>query len=147
MPGEASSNLKIWTGRHVELEVTYGPGDMEMLSLDVVSDSSADFERGFLGESTPLAHAIFGHVVGDVVTYQAGDRVRVRILSVSEELRGKPEDLSVRREEVERKARLDSDTTNLVLFASSFSGKWGDYDPNAVKREDDEEEGKEEEDE
>jgi hypothetical protein len=139
MPGDAPAKLKIWTGRHVELEVTYGPGDTEMLSLDVVSDSAADFERGFLGESTPLAQAIIGHVAGDAVTYQAGDRVRVQILLVSEELRGKPEDLSARREEVERKARLDSDTTNLVLFASSFSGKWGDYDPNAVKREDEEE--------
>jgi hypothetical protein len=139
MPGEAASNLKIWTGRHVEVEVTYGPGDVEILSLDIVSDSAADFERGFLGESTPLAQAIFGHVTGDIVTYQAGDRVRVRILSVNEKLHRMPEDLTARREEVERKARLDSDTTNLVLFASSFSGKWGDYDPNAVKREDEEE--------
>jgi hypothetical protein len=146
MPGQVPSNLKIWTGRHVELEVTYGPGDVEILSLDIVPDSSADFDRGFLGESTPMAQAILGHTAGDIVTYQAGDRVRVRILSVSDELHGKPEDLSARRDEVERKARLDSDTTNLVLFASSFSGKWGDYDPNAVKRED-EEEGKEKDDE
>jgi hypothetical protein len=144
MPEQEPSQLKIWTGRHVELEVTYGPGDIEILNLDVVPDSAADFERGFLGESTPMAQAISGHTAGDTVTYQAGDRVRVRIISVSEALHGKPEDLSARRDEVERKARLDSDTTNLVLFASSFSGKWGDYDPNAVPQEDEEEgEGKE----
>lgn len=134
------SDLQAWAGRHVQLELRYSSGEIETLELDIVKDEAADFDNGFLGESTPLAQAIQGKRAGDVVSYQAGDRVRVRILAVSEELAGTPEDLSDRREESLRKAVRQSEDTNAILFASSFSGKWGDYDPKAVKKDDEDEE-------
>ncbi len=133
------SDLEAYPGRHVVLELRYGSGEIERLELDIVKDEAADFDRGFLGESTPLAQAILGRRAGETVGYQAGDRVRVRILSVSSELAGEPEDLSARREETLRKAVRQSEDTNAILFASSFSGKWGDYDPNAVAKDNEEE--------
>lgn len=129
-----SPGLKIFPGRHVELELRYESGEVERLSLDVVPDASADFDHGFLGESTPLAKAILGLSEGDTATYQAGDRVRVRILAVEAGWVNQPEDLSQRRAEAERRAARQSDQTSVMLFASSFSGKWGDYDPNAVEK-------------
>lgn len=131
MPEE--TGLKIWPGRHVEVEVHYSDGEVERLSLEVVADSAADFERGFLGESTPLAKAILGQVAGTTVSYSAG---KVHILSVSPSQKTAPTDASQKREESIRKAVSDSERTNQILFASSFSGKWGDYDPDTIQTDD-----------
>jgi len=141
MSDQSTGEIKIWPGRHVELELKYESGEVERLSLDVVPDAAADFDRGFLGESTALAKAILGRQAGDTLTYQAGDRVRVRILAVAAQWANQPADLSQRREDAERNAARKSDQTSVMLFASSFSGKWGDYDPNAVEKssEDDQE--------
>ncbi len=139
MAGTPSSAIKVWSGRHVELELKYQTAERERLSLDVVADKSADFDHGFLGESTPLAKAIMGRQAGEVVPYRAGDIVEVRILSVSAELSAQPEDLSQRREETERKAIRRSDHTSAVIYASSMNSKWGDYDPDGLK--DEEEDG------
>jgi hypothetical protein len=133
MPEE--TNLKIWPGRHVELEVRYTDGEVERLSLDLVADSAADFERGFLGESTPLAKAILGQTAGSSVNYSAG---KVRILSVAPSQKEAPADAAKKREETIQKAVSDSERTNQILFASSFSGKWGDYDPDSIKNNEDE---------
>ena len=139
----AESHLKVWAGRHVELELKYQDGAVEKVSLDVVADTAADFEKGFLGESTPLAKAIMGHQAGETIPYRAGDIAQVRILSVSAELSAPPQDLSERREEATRKAVHDANQTSAIIFASSMNSKWGDYDPDGLK-EDDKEEEKEE---
>lgn len=135
----ADARLKIWVGRHVELELKYQDGEVEKASLDVVADAAADFERGFLGESAPLAKAITGHQAGETIPYRAGDIVQVRILSVSAQLSAKPEDLSARREEATRKAVHDANQTSAILFASSMNSKWGDYDPEGIQDDEDEE--------
>ena len=132
------SSMKIWAGRHVELELRYETSEVERLSLDVVADNAADFDKGLLGENTPLAKAIMGKQAGVIVPYRAGDIVEVRILSVSEAQAARPADLSERREEVTRKAIRQSDHTSLVIYASSMNSKWGQYDPGALKEEDDE---------
>ncbi len=124
--------LKIYPGRHVELEIRYAGGEVEQLSLDLVPDSAADFEQGFLGQGTPLAKAILGRAAGEVVPYRVGDALEVRILSVAASLSAQPTDLSERREETLRKALRDSDRTSTILFASSYSSKWGDYDPTPL---------------
>ncbi len=139
MANSPSSTIKVWTGRHVELALKYQTSETEQVSLDVVADQSADFDHGFLGESTPLAKAIMGRQAGEVVPYRAGDIVEVRILSVSAELSAQPEDLSRRREETERRAIRHSDHTSAVIYASSMNSKWGDYDPDGLKEEDEEE--------
>mgnify|MGYP005817618515 CR=1 FL=1 len=129
----AGTGLKIWVGRHVDLALKYQNGEVENTSLDLVTDASADFERGFLGESTPLARAIMGHEAGETISYRAGDIVQVQILGVSAELSAQPEDLSERREETMRKAIHDANQTSAILFASSMNSKWGDYDPDGLK--------------
>jgi hypothetical protein len=136
MEDKGGSDLKVWAGRHVELELRYETAEIERLSLDVVPDNAADFERGFLGESSALAKAIMGKQAGSVVAYNIGDIVEVRILSVSAELIAQPEDLSKRREETNRKAVRHSDHTSAIIYASSMNSKWGDYDPDGLKEED-----------
>lgn len=125
---------KIWPGRHVELEIHYSDGEIEHLSLDVVPDSSADFDRGFLGESTLLAQAILGQVAGSTVVYSAG---RVKILKVSQASAQAPADAARKREEAIQNAVEDSNRTSVILFASSFNGKWGDYDPAGLQGKED----------
>jgi len=135
-----STGLAAQVGRHVELELVYEGGEIERLSLDIVADAAADFARGMLGESTPLARAISGHKAGEVIAYRTGDALEARILSVSAELSGEPVDLTKRREQTERKAVRQSDQTNLIIFASSVNNKWGEYDPGAIQDEEEEEE-------
>ena len=130
--------MKVGVGRHVELALTYQDGSVERVSLDVVADAAADFDRGFLGESTPLARAIMGHQAGETIPYRALDVTQVRILSVAAELNATPRDLSNRREEATRKAVHDANQTSAILFASSMNSKWGDYDPDGLKEDDEE---------
>ena len=139
MTEKDSTGLAAQVGRHVELELVYEGGEIERLSLDIVADAAADFARGMLGESTPLARAISGHKAGEVIAYRTGDALEARILSVSAELSGEPVDLTKRREQTERKAVRQSDQTNLIIFASSVNNKWGDYDPGAIQDEEEEE--------
>jgi len=127
------SNLKAWAGRHVELELTYESGEIERLSLDIVPDAAADFERGFLGENTALGKAIYGYTAGSSVTYQAADQVSVRILSVTASVREQEGDRAAEREEKIRKAKADSDRTSILIYASSMNNKWGDLDPDGMK--------------
>jgi hypothetical protein len=127
-------DLKVWPGRHVDLHIRYTDGESEDLSLEVVSDQAADFEKGFLGESTRLAKAILGQSAGSTVKYQAGE---VKIKSVSFSTVTAPEDAAKRREDTIQKAVDDSYRTSVMLFASSFNGKWGDYDPKSLQDEED----------
>jgi len=125
-------------GTHVVLELITEGGDTEQLEFDLVADRSADFARGFLGESTPLAQAILGQPIGRPLLYQNADIRAVRILAVAPS-QAVPEDAEARRQETLRKAVRQSDTTNAILFASSFSGKWGDYDPTGLDEDPDSE--------
>ncbi len=138
MASENEHLYPVQPGRHVELEITYEGGDVEQFSLDIVPDAAADFAKGMLGESTPLAKAVAGQTAGSVIPYREGDALQVRILSVTDELRGKPVDLTERRQETHRKAVRQSDQTNLIIFASSVNNKWGDYDPGVIQDEEEE---------
>ncbi len=127
----ASKVVLAQVGTHVVLELITEGGDTEQLEFDLVPDRSADFVHGFLGESTPLAQAILGQPIGRALLYQNADIRAVRILAIAPS-QAIPEDAEARRQETLRKAVRQSDTTNAILFASSFSGKWGDYDPTGL---------------
>jgi hypothetical protein len=118
-------------GRHVVVELVLD-GESERLEFDIVPDEQADFEAGFLGHGTPLARAIEGLAAGQAAPYRAGGGGLVRVLSVEPARSGPPADVARRRAETLRKAVDQSDRTNAMMFASSFSGKWGDYDPSAL---------------
>jgi hypothetical protein len=136
---DSSPEMKVAVGTHVSLELITADGETERLEFDLVVNRSADFARGFLGESTPLAQAILGQSAGRTVLYQNADIRAVRILAVSPP-QATPEDAEARRQQTLRKAIRQSDATNAILFASSFSGKWGDYDPTGLEEKDDDEE-------
>ena len=125
-------------GTHVTLELITEDGNIEQLEFDLVADRSADYARGFLGESTPLAQAILGQSVGRPLLYQNADIRAVRIVAVTPS-QAVPGDAEARRQETLRKAVRQSDATNAILFASSFSGKWGDYDPTGLDEDPDSE--------
>lgn len=128
-----ADDLKIWVGRHVSLDLRYADGEVERMELDIVTDQQADFSRGFLGESTPLAQVMFGKTAGTDLAYQAGDITCVRVIAVLPALRSEPQDLSSRREALERKAASDSDRTSTMIYASAMNSKWGDYDPQYLE--------------
>jgi hypothetical protein len=129
---ETNSPLVVQPGLLVNIEITY-PGEIEQLSFVIVPDDQADFSAGFLGEGTLLAQAILGEQTGPPIPYFSGDALSVKILSIE------ATDLSPEGNQAERRAQnmrsaLDQvERTSAMIFASSFSGKWGDYDPKGIE--------------
>jgi len=123
------------SGAHVDLELIDASGGREALSFDIVPDKLADFKNGFLGEKTPLAQAISGHFAGETLPYRVDEIVEIHILDVQRSQVKPDEGIEARRQAALRKAVKQSDLTNAVLFASSFNGKWGDYDPSGLSEE------------
>jgi hypothetical protein len=124
-------------GLSVQVEIAYQPGaelEKERLEFVIVSDELADFPAGFLGQGTPLAQAILGEPVGRVVPYFTGDALSVTILSTGPATRAPDQETAARRQERMRQALEQSDRTSAMIFASSFSGKWGDYDPQGIEK-------------
>ncbi len=121
-------------GTHVEVELIDFRGESEALDLDLVSERAADIDKGRLGATTPLAQAIMGQVAGALVPYNRDDVRSIRVVSVNPALTAAPEDTSERMQENLRKALAAAERTNAAIFAASFSGKWGDYDPEGVAK-------------
>lgn len=136
-PSSAHDQLKASLGTHLVIELVLNDGT-ERLEFDIVPDKQADFSHGFLGLSTPMAQAILGRAAHSIVPYQVNDGREIRILSVSPSQTIPSEDAQRRHEEVVRKAIEYSDRTNAMIFASSFSGKWGDYDPTGFSEDENE---------
>ncbi|HSN75370.1 MAG TPA: GreA/GreB family elongation factor [Anaerolineae bacterium] len=124
--------LTVGIGAYVELELIDDQGGREQLAVDIVTAQSADLAQGFLGANTPLARAMRGQAAGSEVPYLMGDIRSVRILRVTPSQTIAPADAQERREAVLQKALSDAERTNAEIFASSFSGKWGDYDPQGM---------------
>lgn len=116
-------------GDYVLIELIDQQGRSETLAVDLVPDEAADIDQGLLGAGTPLAQAILGQPAGSDVPYPMGDVRRLRILAVSASPRQELEDARAKREAALQKAAEAIARTNAEMFAASFSGKWGDYDP------------------
>jgi hypothetical protein len=137
-----TSELKNYSadlGMRVEIDLVTIDGT-ERLEMEIVPDDYADFTLGYLGFSTPLARTILGRKAGETVPYSVEGGIEVRIIHVSPSQKAPPKEIAARRRATLRKAIDQSDHTNAVLFASSFSGKWGDYDPDSIDGEPGEEE-------
>lgn len=117
----------------VVVELISRSGDREQLEFDLVPDAEADFYSGFLGESTPLARAILGQPVGVTVAYDQGDITQVRIVKSCISKRSGKNAAEERQAELEQSIK-QIDRTNAMVFASTFDGKWGGYDPDAVPK-------------
>lgn len=114
-------------GSAVTVELIDQDGHAEPLVFVIVAERAADFDRGLLGENTPLARAILGQRVGSTVPYVMGDIRQVRIVQ-AQPADVTQEDVAARRAAVLAKAREDAARTNAEMFAASFSSKWGNYE-------------------
>ena len=130
-PPDFSSD-RITLGSQVEIELIGGDGERERLTVTLVPDAQADFATGFLGESTPLARALFGQLAGAEVPYQVADMRAVKILAVSAEGQKPTEDIAARREAAMREAVAKSEFIQAMMFATAVDTKWGGYDPDSL---------------
>jgi transcription elongation GreA/GreB family factor len=123
---------------HVEVELIDEEGNAEPLEFDLVGDSAADFTSGRLSVNSPLGKAIRGKFIGDVVPYAIGDICQVRIISVHPLENKAGYDAAARRQAILDEAVRKAERTNADMFASSYSGKWGDYSTDEVEDMDEE---------
>jgi hypothetical protein len=125
-------NLIISTGCHVELYLITRDGKRDKLNIDIVPDEIADFSQGFLGAGTPLARILMGEKAGTVIPYLKDDIHAIEVLSVSVSTTEPPKDIDKVRKANMARTIHEVEHTSAVVFASSFSGKWGDYDPGSL---------------
>jgi hypothetical protein len=122
----------ITLGCHVVLNLLDRSGEKDRLEINIVPDEEADFAGGFLGVGTPLAQAILGEQAGNTIPYLKDELFAIEILSVDPSVVIPPEDAQEKRQSSLEKIIREVEHTNAVIFASSFSGKWGDYDPDSL---------------
>jgi hypothetical protein len=133
------SELSTWdaqppvkVGTHVVVELIDEQGGRERLELDVVADTAADFDGGLLGIGTPLGKAIAGRRAGSTAPYRLGDLREVLIVDVRPAAAPPPADTAERRQAALDKAAEEIAKTNAQIFASTFEGKWGGYNPEGM---------------
>jgi hypothetical protein len=125
----------ISTGSQVELNLINRAGNKDRLKVVIVTDDAADFTHGLLSENTPIAKALLGERAGNTIPYLKGDILAIEILSVSKPAQMPTEEAAEKRKEQMKQAMREVEDTNAIVFASSFSGKWGDYDPDSIPKE------------
>jgi hypothetical protein len=130
-----SQSDTITIGCEVEVELVDRAGGKERLKVIIVEDKAADFSQGYLSENTPLAKTILGEKAGVNIPYMKDDILSIHILTVTRSKNQPPEDVAAKREAKMKKAMKEVQDTNAIVFASSFSGKWGDYDPDSIPKE------------
>jgi hypothetical protein len=134
MSSSDASILVVKIGALVELELIDQLGRVEKMAVQIVDEKAADFKSGYLGSSTPLAQVILGQPAGKTLPYRVGDLRAVHVLSITTGANQPPENAAAMREAAIKRAVSEMDRTNAVLFAASFSGKWGDYDPDGIEK-------------
>jgi hypothetical protein len=130
----------IKVGSQVEIILHSREGQEERMSVILVPAEAADFAQGYLGENTPLARALIGEKAGTTIPYLKDDIYSIEIVSAATAEIQPPTDAAKKREASLKKAMREVQDTNAIAFASSFSGKWGDYDPDSIPKEDEPEE-------
>jgi len=125
----------ITIGCQVEVDLMDRAGKKERLRFVIVPDEAADFSQGYLGDSTPLAKVLLGERTGTIIPYLKEDVLSIEILTVTKTADKPPEDLAKKRQAMMKKTMREVEDTNAMIFASSFSGKWGDYDPDSIPKE------------
>jgi len=126
------SSRQIGLGSHVEIDLIDEAGHAERMAFDLVLAKQADISRGLLSAEAPLGKAVRGKFVDALIPYAMGDIRQIRIVSVGPEEVSALSDAEARRAAVLQKALDDAERTNAQMFAASYSGKWGDYDPDGV---------------
>ncbi len=125
---------KIVVGCEVVIELADRAGNTERKKIVIVDDKAADFSHGYLSENTPIAKALLGEKAGTTIPYLKDDILSIQILSVAQPKSKPPEDAAEKREAMMKKTIREVQDMNAIVFASSFSGKWGDYDPDSISK-------------
>jgi hypothetical protein len=128
----AKERAQVGQDCHVEIELIDEQNQSEHMEFDLVADNAADFANGRIGVNTPLGKAIRGKFVGAVVNYVQGDICKVRILSVTPLQSKVDTDAEARRQAILDEAVRKAERTNTEMFASSYDGKWGDYNTEGM---------------
>lgn len=126
----------IGTGSQVEIILRDKQGKEERLNVILVPPEAADFANGYLGVNTPLAQALIGERAGMVIPYLKDDINSIEVVGVRKSDIQPPANAADKREAALKKVARDVQNTSAMVFASSFSGKWGDYDPESIPKED-----------
>jgi hypothetical protein len=132
MENKNQNSVKL--GDQVEIQLIYRSGHKEKLTLDLVVDSKADIDQGYLGESTPLATAILDEPPGTIVPFFTSELFAVEILSVHEASREPDPEVSKRRKQSLKDTLNRIEFRDAILFASSTETKWGQYDPDGLEQ-------------
>jgi hypothetical protein len=122
-------------GCQVELELVDRAGMKEHMQVVIVPDDAADFSQGYLSVLTPIAKAILGERAGSVIPYLKDDILSIEIITVTKSSQPLSSDVAEKRKAQRLKTIREVENTSAVVFASSFSGKWGDYDPDSIPKE------------
>ncbi len=125
----------ISVGSQVEIILRDREGKQEHLRVVIVPAEAADFAQGFLGQNTPLAQVLLGEIAGTTIPYLKDDIYSIEVISVTKATNLPDGDAARKREASLKKAMREVEDTNAMVFASSFSGKWGDYDPDSIPNE------------
>lgn len=123
----ADQPLRAWEGTHVEIELVDEHGGIEAEAFDLVAEGAASIDEGLLSVTSPLGRAILGKTVGSEVAYAMGDIRRVRIVRIGAAHGVADPGAAERQRAAVEEARRKAERTNADMFASSFSGKWGNY--------------------
>ena len=127
-----SKRSQVAQDTHVEIELIDDQGSSEPMEFDLVADSAADFEQGRISVNAPLGKAIRGKFEGAMVDYVKGDIRKIRIVKVKPLVRKVADDAAARRQAVLDEAVRKAERTNVEIFASSYDGKWGDYNTEGM---------------
>ncbi len=124
----------IEVGCQVEVVLRDRAGEAEHLTAIIVTDEAADYAHGYLGEGTPLAQALLGEKAGTTIPYLKGDIYSIEIIAVTKPAVQVDGEAARKRQASMQEAIRQVENTNAIVFASSFSGKWGDYDPDSIPK-------------
>ena len=123
---------RVSLGCHVHLELIARSGAREALTFDLVTDSQADYQAGFLGESALLARAILGESPGAVIPYFTDDLQAIEIISISDSIHKIRSETASQRQANIQEAKNQIEFRDAILFASSANTKWGGYDADGL---------------
>jgi hypothetical protein len=119
-------------GCHVEIELVFRTGQREILEFDIMPDTLADYQKGFIGESAPLVKAIIGEKCGYLIPFFTEEFQAIQILSIKKSNREPDAKPAASRKASMGEVRSQIEFRDALLFASSSDTKWGSYDADSL---------------